>query len=524
MIEEVSPALPPVQKQHDLMERLQQAWAVVVGKAEPEKPQPTGVMDANMVIGVLGKWQEIFAVDNTRQARYADFALMDKGYLGKILDHIMTAATTFEGNSGSTDDILSENRCFKVEIAGYATSGPAQVIRQVLYDTKLRSKFPRWARDLAKMGDKFLEPIFLGTDLVDVVGYPTSQIVVHRDNKGRLAQGVDDNGFPLAYQQINSAGAVLAGFYPHELIHAKYCPVDEASYSLNSFLDSYRGTFRRVEWIEQAMVVARIVRAYMRLIHVLDQTGKSTQEAQRNMERYMRSFLTKVTPSGVAERAVPEPEQDFFLTKWHKEGKDGRMYESLGDIKALDPNGAAFAVTNDVDHFMNQYFDLVPAEDFGLGKGLSPEMDGQDIHFAQFIRNFQFTLEDQILRRIFDIALIAKGYRGIRYSIVFPQTIGSQSWKLADAQFRLGLAMTSHLQAGTSDRVFWMKRLFGLSDEQARAVVDAGMKELKANPMSKGTDTAQTVQGHQSASRDVYATAVETLTRGVLEREEVASA
>jgi hypothetical protein len=505
------------QKQYGLMERLQQAWAIAVGKAEPEKPQPQGLVDANYVASLLGKWQEIFAIDNSRQSRYADFALMDKSYLGKILDHIVMSATTFEGNSGATDDPLSENRCFKVEIGGYATSGPAQVLRQVLVDTKFRSKYPRWARDAAKWGDKFIEPIFDGSTLVDLVGYPTSQIIVHRDGKGRLASGVDENGHPLAYQQINNAGTVVAGWYPHEMIHVRYSPSDEATYSACSFLDAYRQTFKRVEWLEQAMVIARIVRAYMRLVHEVDMTGKSTQEAKKQMEAYIRSFTTKVTPNGIVSDAVPNPEQDYFVTKWHKTQQDGKMVESLGAIKALDPNGAAFAVTNDVDHFVNQYFDLVPAEDLGLGKGVNPELDGQDIAFAHFIRNFQYTLEDQLIRRVFDIALIAKGYRNVRYSIVHPQTLGSQSWKLADAQFRLALSMKTHLESGTSDPVFWMKRLFGLSEEQAKAEVEKGQTYLAAHPVDKGTDTSLAVAGNQSASKDVYATAVEAIVQEVVQ-------
>jgi hypothetical protein len=495
--------LASVPVQHGLLERLKAIWDAAWGNmpAPVEKPAPKGEADANYIKSVVTQMSEAFHVSNDRLSKLADYRVMDKGYIATLLDQIVAASLTFEGNSGPATDVLSENRCFKVELGGYGTSAPAQVIRQILVDTRLRQRLPRYARDLLRDGDLFLEPLIDDNgNLVDLFSYPASQIIVRRDNKGRLLTGTDDRGNALAYQQVDSTGTVVASWHPHQLIHAKYDPVDSDAYSASSFLTRYRLLAKRIDWVESAMVTARLSRAWPRNKHLVDLTGKSNEEARKALERYVRSFTTKVTPNGIVSTVPLEPDSDIFVTKGYRTGPDQRLYPSLSDVELLDPNGSGFAADNDIRHLVNQLFDIVPAENLGLGERQSPDLTGEDVAYSLFLKNFQYTLEDQIVRRILDLGLLLRGYRAVPYALVFSQPTGSQSWKWADAQFRSSLAFRTELEAKATNRVEYLKRVRGYSEEQALAVL-ARYKEEEAEfgSLSPADKTGLIARGNMSA-------------------------
>jgi hypothetical protein len=488
-----------------LTERAQQAWASFLAAGEKPQVDPIGTPFTG-VKGTLTEWEEIFFLSQDRASRYSDFALMDEGHVAAMVDAVVRAALKFDGNEAPSD-ILSENDCFKVHMEGYGTSGPRQVIAQVLEDTDLRFELRSIARDTLVFGDVFLEILVDDNgNIVELMPYPTEQMVVKRNSRGRLEEGADEQERPLAYRQISPTGAVLGAWYPHEMLHIKYMPDKKLSYSRKSLLDDHRKTWKRVDWIEQSIVIGRVARAYLRLIHYIDVTNKSIQDARKMLSDYIRAFTMKVTPSGVAERSIKQPEEDVYVTTGYLPGPDGRPVAKLNRIDAVDPRNDGLANINDLKHFTSKMFDKVPGQMLGVQESTSTELTDQELAFGDLVADLQkLVLEKQLIRKVFDYALRLKGYdpKKCPYVITWPSPIGTPSWRLADAQFRLSLKFASELENGATSRLHYRMRVYGETQEQAEAVLTQWEKELKRfGPINKGSDTALRVAGNQSAGLD----------------------
>jgi hypothetical protein len=489
-----------------LVERAQQAWAAFLAKSEPEKPEPIGTPNPSTLGSVLRDWEEVFYVSPDRQAAYADYRRMDQGIIETMLDTVTRAVLRFDGNEvGET--VLSENDCFKVEFigTGYATSGPKQIIEQILLDTDLRGKLRAITRDVIRNGDEFVE--VQADDNGNIVGirsYPCEQIVVKRDEKGRLARGADENGNPLAYRQLSPTGQILGAWYPHEFLHLRYAPSDKSTYSTRSLISGYRALWRKITWVEESLVVARCTRSFPRLLHIIDVTNKSIQDAKKALMDYVRAFTRKILPSGVSDRAPMTPDEDVFVTTgYHSTGDPNKPpVPRLNKVELLDPHAQGLAEIADVKMLRQQLFDRVPAEMFGAQDQTPTELTSQQLAFGDLLGDIQRQiLERQLIRPLFNMGLRLKGYdpRKVRYQVVWPSPIGTPSWMLSDAQYRSALRMVAELEHGATSRLHYRMRQYGETQEQAEEVLKRWEEENKRfGPMDKGSDSSLTVAGGQA--------------------------
>lgn len=473
-----------------------------VPKPDPQLPTTRGVADASQLGALQREWNEAFSIAQDRQSAYTDYDKMDTGYISSILNAVVITALTFGDNDSPTDDVLAISNAFKVQIGGYASAGPAQVMRQVIEDTNLRRLLRPVLREVLKYGDAFIEPLVDGNgNLARLFPHHVRDITVNRDKKGDLELG-SRNGQPLAYQQRNDTGTIIAGWYPHEMIHVKFWP-SETAYSEFSFISPYRNAWKRLDWIEQSMVVARVTRSFLRVIWKVDLTGKSVEEGRKLMRNFASAMTRRDTPSGTQNKTPLAPDEDYFLSRGYRTGPDNKMYESLTDAQIIDPRNEGLANIGDVKHFQNSLFDRVPAEMLGLPVQQNQDLSGQEVLFSSLIRNIQQeVLESQLVRPVFDIALRLKGYnpKSLKYKIVWPHPATSGNWKLADAQFRLTLAARGWLEMRGASRMFWLKRMFNLSDDQAAEVLNQVEDEEKRfGTLNPSDRTGQIAKGNMSA-------------------------
>lgn len=451
---------------------------------------------------MLRDWDEVFGVSNARASRYFDFDHMDSGVVASMLDAITRSALRFDGNEAYSDT-LGENDCFKVHIEGYGTSGPRQVIEQIIEDTDLRGELRAITRDVLRNGDEFIEVQVDGTNIVGIVPYRVDQMVVRRDIKGRLEAGEDKDG-PLAYRQYDS-GRLAGAWFPHEMLHLKYMPSRKFSYSIKGFLDDYRAIYKKISWIEESMVIGRTSRSFPRLIHYVDVTNKSAQDAKKILSDYIRAFTRRILPSGASEKVPLTPDEDIFIATGMTAGPDGKPIAKLNRVEHIDPNVNGLANIQDVKMFRQQLFDRVPAAMLGVQEqNATTELTDQELAFGDLLGDLQRILECQLIRKLFDYGLKLKGYYGkVRYDITWPQSVGSPSWKLADAQFRLSLKARSEIEFKGMSRKFYLKRTYGMTDEQATdLLVEAEAEEKRFGPLKPGDTTGLIAKGSQSAGLD----------------------
>lgn len=503
---------------NSLTERVQQAWSILLGKQQVEQPKTQGVADASQLGSLKREWDEAFSIDSSRSERYSDFRKMDQGIIATMISDLVAICLTFDGNSSITDDVLNISNAFKIQCDGYATSGPKQVIRQVLEDTNLRQLCRFALRDCIKFGDDFWEPLSdPHGNLVRLFPHHVADMVVTRTEKGDLDTGVDSNGFPKAYQQRSDVGAVVAGWYPGDIIHIKYWANPKFGYSEYSFLDQYRSIFKRLDWLEQSCVIARVTRSFPRMAWRIDLTGKSAEEGKKIMRNFANAVSRRETPSGMQSRSPLQPDEDYYISGGYRTGPDQKLYPILNSLDLIDPKNEGLANIQDITDLRNQLFSQVPSEMVGVQQQRPQDVTDQQIAMASFIKYLQTeVLEAQFIRPVIDRALWLKGYKNaVNYRVVFPSAGTHQSWKLADANFRLGLGFRTELESKVTNRIEYLTRKYGYTEDEAEAVLTRYEEEEKRfGSMSKGDQSSLQARGNQSAGLDEPGNAI---------REEVCS-
>jgi hypothetical protein len=500
-----------------LLERAQLAWALMVGRKFPAPQVVTqGVADPGRLERIAREWDEAFTISRDRTSRYDDFDRMDGAYIQGMLDEIVEAALTFDTNEDEAEDPLLTARAFKVDLSGYATSGPRQVIADTLESTNLRTKLFAITRDLLKYGDEFVEPLVDPSNtLVAIRSHNVRYLVVNLDEKGNLRTDTDLQGNPMAYQQKSAEGGVLAGWYPNELFHLKLYPSDKAAYSLRSFLDGSRATWRRLDWMEQAVVVTRVTRAGPRGVHYVDLTGKSNEDAKKSFRDYMSAIVRRLTPGGTANKVPMQADEDYFIGQTYRTGPDNKLYPSLNRLEMLDPNLNGLGSIPDLRYIQQQLFTRISAEMLGLQEQRPSDLTGQDIAFGRLVKYIQRdVLGPQLVRRTLDYALALKGYYKVPYKLVWPVVTVGANWRTADSLFRISLAMRTLQESGNVDPRFALHYMFGLSEQEIDDVLSRA-KEWRAEfgPLNPADKSGLIAKGNQSAGREEIDQVLEDILR-----------
>lgn len=406
------------------------------------------------------------AQESGRAARYADFAIMDIGDVAAMLDSVVDAVLTFED--------VGSGRGFKVE----ADDGSVQtLLDEAIRRADLQQLAEEIMRDILKFGDGFVEPLFNKGVLTGAQTYRPEQVFVTRDDKGKLATGKDDDGLPTAYQQKRN-GQSVAGWQPWEMVHFKLWPSRKLIYSERSLLDAIRADWKKLQLVEQGMVVARVTRAYPRRVHYVDMTGKERPEQEKTLSAYInrmtnRAFGRKqTTPEGLPVADVGE---DLYLATGYTTGPDGKPYPRLNKVETEDPAIAGLAEMGDVAYLRQKIWAYVPADVVGIRRNTSGDLDSQDISYTRLLRRSQRQLE-RGLRQLLDQVLLAAGRLPAQttYRIVMPAMDVKASWKFSDSKFRASLTLRNYLEVGAISRRFAIKQALNISDRE----VDAIWKEI----------------------------------------------
>jgi len=426
----------------------------------------------------LRSWEEAFGLPLDRRSRYDDFDQMDTGDVAIILDTVVDQALNFEENPTNQDDILLRADCFKIDFKS-APAKAKEVVRTMLEETDLRQELRPITRDLLKYGDEFVELLWDSEDrLSGIQPHIVRDMFVGKDNKGNFELGTDDKGNPLAYQQRASGGKVIAGWQPFEMVHFKLYPSKKHVYSIRSLLDTIRFDWKKLNWLEQGMVVARASRAYPRLVWLRDMTGKSLKDATQKMADFIKGITRKKTASGAEQQAPMQPDEDYFLSTGYVTGTDGKNYPKLDSLQMLDPTLNGIGTITDVVYLRRKLFNRVPAATVGIVDASQGDMTPQDIALAKFTQHVQRQIEVG-LRQIIDRSLLAQGYMNIAYDIIFPRPFVHTDWRYADGAFRNSMKDQNYNAMGAISKQTIRMREFGMSKEESDAEAKQVLAELK---------------------------------------------
>lgn len=479
----------------NVWESLSRFAAALANAFAPRSVTPTGYRDATRLgIGLHG-FEEIFRLTRDRGERYRDFEEMDAGDVAAVLSALTEAALSYEDDAESETE-MGRPMSFRVICEGYATAPKRAVIEQVLRDTHLKDRVQQYGREMLKYGDVFTELLLLPEgDLVGLQSYAPSSIVVGCDAHGQPL-GADREGRPQAFQQRDETGRVLAAWDRYEVVHWKYVESDREVYAERSFLDDIRHDWRKLKWIEESLVIARLTRAYPRLLHWLDATGKTDKEATKLVTDYVRALTAK----NVGGRPVKTPmtvDEDYFRTTGYTSGGDSRPYPRLDKVEMLDPRVSGLSEIADVSYLRSKLHCRTPADLVGIPQPATVDISAQELAMAKMIRHLQGQIATGV-RQILDTALVLKGLTPGGYFLEFPQPVASSNWKHADALFRTALAQRVWLEMNETSLEEIGRQYFNRTAEDMEKIFAEREKELvRFGPLS--TPNGQVVGGNTSA-------------------------
>lgn len=460
-------------------------------KQQQQKATTSGVIDARTMDAFARDWGANFGLELDRLSRYNDFDQMDVGDVAVMLDHIAAQALQFEEAIDTNTDPLQVADCFKVEFTGKNKEG-RKVLADTVEATRIRQLMPEIARDMVKYGDEFDELIWDGDDIVGCQPHKVRDMYANTDRRGRLFLTRDEQGKPVAYQQRREDGQAVAGWFPYEMLHFKLYPSAKERYSRRGLLDIIRWDWKKLNWMEQGMVLARTTRAYPRLIWQRDMTGKTTLDAGNAMHDFIMAITRKRSAAGDQQKAPMTPEEDYFVASGYQPDVTGKLYPKLDDIKLLDPNLAGLGSILDVQYQRRKLFNVVPSSVVGIFDSAQSDMTPQDIALARFVDQVQRSLELG-LRTLFDRALIAKGIdpKSVGYRIIWPRTTIHTDWRYADGRFRNSMADSNYMANGIISRRTIRMREFGMTDEESSEEETQIEKELKTLATMYPTNSGQ---------------------------------
>lgn len=323
---------------------------------------------------------------------------------------------------------------------------------------------------------------------------------IHRntDNHGELLggdPGLKKSGI-CAYDQRSDSGRFLAGFKPYQMVHFRMPPYDKKGEG-TPFLKALRRLWLRLQAAEDSMSIARLMRAFMKLVHHIPVPDGATHEQKRkSIEVYKRAQLKMRlrsinSTSGTVEDILAQKPTNVTTDYYSADSPTQK-----GGIDTIDPQNAQLQNINDVLYFHDQKSGRmkVPKARMGFEKDVNAKatLVEQFTAYAGEIVGFQL---DQLLGCIdvIDRTLFMRGYDldRLNYKIMLPSPF---------VKNELDRARIDHLDAGAGEKLMRAKALsrkrylmdyYDLNEEEAEAELEQVQAEDALFPKPVGLFASQ---------------------------------
>jgi hypothetical protein len=273
-----------------------------------------------------------------------------------------------------------------------------------------------------------------------------------------------------AYDQRDDAGNVIAEWYPWQIVHFRGVPFDKYGYGI-PFLKAVRKNWIRLNMLEDHMAIARMVRAYLKIIHhvpVGDQA--SIEEIQAAIDLYKRSLrkgsVYSLANSLVERSHVNNPASvatDYFMPESeHMKGK----------IDTIDPTNAQLSNLADVEYFQNKMFARLKVPKARLANerdvNAKATLVEQNTAYASTITGFQIDLLTGFVELV-NRALLLKGYdpAKVEYQLTLPSPFVKNELERAQIENHEASAADKYIRAGVLSRDTVRRMYVELDDKES---------------------------------------------------------
>ena len=381
-------------------------------------------------------------------------------------------------------DVLADNavnspggtlQTFMVRFDEGRPVSPAQqkVILDMLKRVRINDHIYTIGRSAITMGDDF-EQVLVGEDgrISGLVRMPPDTMRRQEDKNGRLKRGRKRGEW--AFEQYQDSGTTyVAGFFPWQIEHIRWNRLGDSKYG-RSALHTARYPFKKLQAMEEALVINWLTRAFARLLFQLDTTGMSKQES----ERYLKQFMDQLSRRTVNEDAQGTERltvaKDLAIGNgWKNMG--GKWEQSLNDVKILDTSNTGFWNISAIEYWRNKLMIAtgVPKAHLNVPEDISnvATLKWQDERFARTVRRVQMMLSG-FLHNLIDLELLLHGYEpaDVDYVIEWPTPSTQDENDKADTLLKQAQAAEIMLRNGVVDVEHIQAMWLGISPAQRKRI------------------------------------------------------
>lgn len=461
----------------------------------------TGIQNESGILSNVFDRQ--FRIDTNRRAVYRDVDEMDNASeeASIALDIIANNVTTSEDGVQVSFEIKAED------------DGVQKVIDKAIKVVKLHQKIGPMTRNLVKYGDSFTEVVVNGKGEVSDFKQlppstmhrnetPTGQLLMGKPKyeNGKCVNGRNETAFE---QRVVDTGDIVATFYPWQIIHMRLNNDGFTPYGRSHFRVA-RSTFKKLQAIEQSLVVGRLTREYLKLIFYIDTTGLSKKEKSVALTEFQNNVTQRINVDGRRDSPFSVMTDFFISTGWIKIGS--QVQPSKSSVDVLDPKNVGIHEITDVEYLHRKFIAAlrVPPAHLGFEKDINAKatLTLQDTQFIRFLRSVQ-QLEGQGLEQFIDIVLLINGYdpETTVYEISWPKL--SATDQMNDAQSELWRSQSDQLNVMMKAiSPHWIQvHRFEMTEEEI-VEVNKELDELAAKEQAQMEAQAQMQAGLQDQAAE----------------------
>lgn len=456
-----------------IREKIAQA---IAGRFWPQGGQDTtaGLAPGNSSI----QWSyDVTSLPAQRYKVYDDMELMDRTMpeISRALDILADNAVNAPGGAKRSFHI-------RYDEAGFISKATQQIIEDCVGRTRLEEKIYPFCRETLKYGDLFIQNI-VDEDLnvARLMFMDPYTMTRNEDSHGLLKTGTTEG--ECAFEQHERRdGKFLTAFYPWQIEHVRWNRSGMSKYGRPA-LESARYPFKKLQSMEEALVVNWLTRAFARLLFEVDTSGLPAMEAEKKL-RQMKAALSSTSVGAQLEGAHRMTTvQDLYVSNSYV-NNGGKWEKSLNNVSVLDTSNTGFWNIAAVEYWRTKLVTAtgVPKAHLGIETEINAKatLQWEDERFARLVRRVQMA-GSEIIHHAIDLDLMLKGIdpARVQYVVEWPSPVMHDDVEQAQVYAQLATA-AADLLAGhvmTPDQI--RDRLFDMTPAQ-RKEADAYYTTLEA--------------------------------------------
>ena len=314
-------------------------WRTRIARALAGKFWPEDTKDTTMGVAPeheMSQWAyDTSSLGTKRFDIYRDMDRMDS-----TMPEISRALDILADNAINAPDGVKRSFHIRYDEGVFISKGRQKIIEDCVRRTQLESKTYSFMRETVKYGESFIQPVVNSQAHISRLMYMNPfSMYRNEDEHGLLKTGKEQGEW--AFEQYEPGTMrFIAGFYPFQMLHLRWGRSGMSRYG-RAALESARYPFKKLQAMEEALVINWLTRAFARLMFQIDTTGMSPIEAAARVKE-MKAALTSRAVAAQQEGAHRlTTVQDLYVGNGYV-NNGGSWQKSLNDVSVLDTSNTGF--------------------------------------------------------------------------------------------------------------------------------------------------------------------------------------